>query len=122
MDVTNLLNEDLEAKWYTVGDSDVRVKIRPLKPSRQDEIERVCSRRGKTDVRKQFWMMLDEAVVDWENIFVQDANGEQVRYQCSQENKRALDANWPDFRLLWLGVLGRDVDALRAAEEEELGN
>ncbi len=125
MDIGDILNGGPAAEWYTVPGTEVQVQIRNPKPSRRREIVRKATRvRMSRGQRVEFrdddelnQLLLDECVLDWKNI---ERNGD--KFECTPENRRALDENWDRFNALWnavVGSLGAMEDAL---EEAERGN
>ena len=125
MDISEILSGGPEATWYTIPGTAVQVQITSPKPSRRREIVSKATRVRMSRGQRTEWLdndelnrlLLDECVLDWKNV---ERNGE--KFECTSENKLALDENWGKFNALWnavVGSLGAMEDAL---EEAERGN
>lgn len=125
MNVSRFLKgEDLDAKWYTIPETNVQVQIRDMKPHRRREIVRSSTitkqKRGQTirdlDDKKLTELSIRECIVGWKNI--EDENGEPLAFNL--ENAILLDRNWPDFAALWNSVvedLATIADVARGLDE-----
>ena len=125
MDIGKILDGGPAAEWYTIPGTEVQVQITSPKPSRRREIVRKATRVRMSRGQRTEWLdsdelnrlLLNECVLDWKNV---ERNGE--KFECTSENKLALDENWGKFNALWnavVGSLGAMEDAL---EEAERGN
>lgn len=125
MDIGEILNGGPVAEWYTIPGTKVQVQIANPKPSRRREIVRKATRVRMARGQRTEWLdsdelnrlLLDECVLDWKNV---ERNGD--KFECTSENRIALDENWGKFNALWnavVGSLGAMEDAL---EEAERGN
>ena len=125
MDIGEILNGGPTAEWYTVPSTEVKVQIRNPKPSRRREIVRQSTRSRMSRGQRIEWLdndelnrlLLDECVLGWKNV---EHNGEA--FECTPENKRALDENWDKFNALWNAVVGNLGAMEDALEEAERGN
>lgn len=130
MDIAKFLNGEPEGTWYTVQDEDgsetnVRVKIRGMKPKKKRDLDRICTRRRvkngvvyeDKDADKLHRLCLLHCVVDWENIEKNDAP-----FPVSDENKVVLNDNWTEFSDLWTSVFARELEVAETIKEAEIKN
>ena len=125
MDIGEILDGGPAAEWYTVPGTEVKVQIRNPKPSRRREIVRQATRVRMSRGQRIEWLdndelnrlLLDECVLDWKNV---ERNG--GKFECTPENRLALDENWDKFNALWNAVVGNLGAMEDALEEAERGN
>jgi len=122
MDVKDIFDSE-DGDWYKIPDSNVRIKIKLLRPKRISELTKMCRKNelsGGMDVKevldsdKLSNYILDESVIDWENI---TKDGEPL--PVNTKNKIFLDENWREFNLLWNTVY-TSAEKAKAFKDEEL--
>ncbi len=122
MDITKHLAEQ-EARWYTMSDTDVQIKIRLLKPKRMRQLKAKATRRGEFDDIRLGVLMLHECVVDWKNVKAeQNGSSEAVEIECDGANRTLLNDYWTEFSTFWQDIVLKHYDNFLELEEESEGN
>lgn len=122
MDITGLKSQESEAKteWAKVPGTDMWVNLRFLLPRDLDRIgkRKDLYKRGQINAKLYQEAVLDECVLEWDNIFLEDKP-----FPCTKQNKVTLDGLMVQFRILWKRYSGfitpEDDDS---EEEDELPN
>lgn len=126
MDITRIVSPNGDdGQWYRIPGTEAQLKIRQIKPKRQREIIRECTRKftrrrqliEEVDNERANRLFLLESVVDWKAV---EKDGTPLA--VTNENKVLLDDNWPAFSDLWNNVLVREDELVASVEEAELGN
>ena len=124
MYIGNIL-KDQDGDWYTMPGIKVRINIRIPKPKKYDQLEKAARRKApKNDEYAANALLhdylLQDCVLGWETVFSNEAETEI--YECTSENRTELDKNWSDFRIFWLSVIARGIEADENAQKEEEKN
>jgi len=138
VDVTTIIGKGaaeeptLGAEWYPLetGENGAAVLIAQIKPARVSELTEQATRpvwRGRrkeseVDTSVLTYLMVEESVKDWRNIFAANGNGEPEALPCTPENKRTLIDNWPRFNTVWSRVVQGYEEAEQEREEARAKN
>jgi hypothetical protein len=126
VDVSKFLNGGDEGEWYRIpGTKKARLRVKILKPKREDEIREECVStdmvggkvRSGFDKTKYNELCTREMVTGWEDL---ENEGESLPF--SADTAVLLDQNWPEFRQVTDAVSRGASHATAYLVEVERGN
>ena len=124
MDISKTLKDLDEGEWHDWSGTDVRLKVRNLRPFQMQALRRRHIRRVSDkypdgmDVDGLNESVLNACLIGWEGL---TDNGSA--YECTEENRIKLFRDVPDFYVFWIKKITK-ILKVRALEweDDELGN